>query len=109
MKIQIAFNYGDIDYRYTVNEEQAEMAKYDNVWCVGLFSRYNEFTPQKYMKETRDKDLFFKVIADKRFIDGKTIISGDNLRILVYDKYGALEPIDTINNDDGKTIEIQYA
>ena len=50
MKIQVTFNYDGVDYRYTVDEEQVEMAKYDNVWCVGLFSRNNEFTPQKYMK-----------------------------------------------------------
>lgn len=107
MKIQISFNYGDIDYRYTVNEEQAEMTKYDNVWCVGLFSRYNEFDPQKHMKETRDKDLFFKVIADKRFIDGKSIISGDNLRVLVYDRYDET-PLAIITNGENN-LNIQYA
>lgn len=108
MKIQISFNYGDIDYRYTVNEEQAEMTKYDNVWCVGLFSRYNEFDPQKHMKETRDKDLFFKVVGDKRFINGKEIITADNIRILVFRESCPIGPIDFIKNDDGKTIGIQF-
>lgn len=107
MKIQISFNYGDIDYRYTVNEEQAEMAKYDNVWCVGLFSRYNEFAPQKYMIDTRDKDLFFKVIANKRFIDGKSIISGDNLRVLVYDRYDE-PPLAIITNGENN-LDVQDA
>lgn len=107
MKIQIAFNYDDIDYRYTVNEEQVEMVKYDNVWCVGLFSRYNEFTSQKYMKETRDEDLFFKVIANKRFIDGKSIISGDNLRVLVYDRYDET-PLAIITNGENN-LDVQDA
>ena len=43
MKIQVTFNYDGVDYRYTVNEEQAEMVKYDNVWCVGLFSIYDRY------------------------------------------------------------------
>jgi hypothetical protein len=107
MKIQVTFNYDGVDYRYTVDEEQVEMAKYDNVWCVGLFSRYNEFDPQKHMKETRDKDLFFKVIADKRFIDGKSIISGDNLRVLVYDRYDET-PLAIITNGENN-LDIQYA
>lgn len=108
MKIQVTFNYDGVDYRYTVDEEQVEMAKYDNVWCVVLFSRNNEFTPQKYMKETRDKDLFFKVIADKRFIDGKEIITADNIRILVFRECCPCGPIGVIKNDDGKTIGIQF-
>ena len=59
------------------------------------------------MKETRDKDLFFKVIADKRFIDGKSIISGDNLRVLVYDRYDEA-PLAIITNGENN-LYVQYA
>lgn len=59
------------------------------------------------MKETRDKDLFFKVIADKRFIDGKSIISGDNLRVLVYDRYDET-PLAIITNGENN-LDVQDA
>jgi hypothetical protein len=104
MKIQISFNYHGFNYYYTVDDEKKDMIDQDDkTWSVVVFHNDGWFNPLE------NYGLLFKIIADKRFIDGKEIISGDNIKILVYDKYGALEPIDTINNGDGKTIEIQYA
>lgn len=51
--------------------------------------------------------LIFRVVGDKRFIDGKEIITGDNIHILVFREYCPCGPIDFIKNDDGKNIDIQ--
>lgn len=102
MKIQIAFNYNGFNYHYTLDEKKDPFEQDDKTWSVVVFHNDGWFNPLE------NYGLVFKIIADKRFVDGKEIISGDNMKILVYNKYGALEPIDTINNDDGKTIEIQY-
>lgn len=37
MKIQVTFNYDGVDYRYTVNEEQAEMANMTMCGVLGFF------------------------------------------------------------------------
>lgn len=44
MKNQVTFNYDGVDYRYTVDEEQVEMAKYDNVWCVGCYLKNKNYS-----------------------------------------------------------------
>ena len=52
--------------------------------------------------------LIFRVVGDKRFIDGKEIITADNIRILVFRECCPCGPIGVIKNDDGKTIGIQF-
>lgn len=94
MKIQITFNYGGVDYRYTVNEDDVEMESYDTTWDFDFHAH-------------QDK-LIFRVVGDKRFIDGKEIITADNIRILVFRESCPIGPIDFIKNDDGKTIVIQF-
>lgn len=94
MKIQITFNYNGVDYRYTVDEEDVEMDAYDTTWDFDF-------------KAHQDK-LIFRVVGDKRFIDGKEIITPDNMRILVFRETCPIGPIDFIKNDDGKTIDIQF-
>lgn len=104
MKIKISFNYNGFNYHYTVDDEKKDTIEQDDkTWSVVVFHDDGWFNPLETY------GLLFKIIADKRFIDGKEIISGDNMKILVYNKYGALEPIDTIKNDDGKTIDIKFA
>lgn len=94
MKIQITFNYDGVDYRYTVNEDDVDMEAYDTTWDFDFHAH-------------QDK-LIFRVVGDKLFIDGKEIISADNMRILVFRESCPIGPIDFINNDDGKTIGIQF-
>lgn len=94
MKIQVTFNYGGVDYQYTVDEEDVEMEAYDTTWDFDFHAN-------------QDK-LKFRVVGDKRFIDGKEIITADNLRILVFRESCPIGPIDFIKNDDGKTIDIQF-
>ena len=94
MKIQITFNYNGVDYRYTVDEEDVEMDAYDTTWNFDFNAH-------------QDK-LIFRVVGDKRFIDGKEIITADNIRILVFRESCIIGPIDFIKNDDGKTIGIQF-
>lgn len=94
MKIQVTFNYGGVDYCYTVDEEDVEMEAYDTTWDFDFHAH-------------QDK-LIFRIVGDKRFIDGKEIISADNMRILVFRESCPIGPIDFIKNDDGKTIGIQF-
>lgn len=94
MKIKITFNYNGVDYRYTVDEEDVEMDAYDTTWDFDFNAH-------------QDK-LIFRVVGDKRFIDGKEIITADNIRILVFRESCPIGPIDFIKNDDGKTIGIQF-
>lgn len=94
MKIQITFNYGGVDYRYTVNEDDVDMEAYDTTWDFDFHAH-------------QDK-LIFRVVGDKRFINGKEIITADNIRILVFRESCPIGPIDFIKNDDGKTIDIQF-
>lgn len=93
MKIQIAFNYGGVDYQYTVDEDDVEMEAYDTTWDFDFHGHQDKLT--------------FRVVADKCFIDGKEFITADNLRILVFREYCPCGPIDIIKNDDGKNIDIQ--
>lgn len=94
MKIQITFNYDGVDYRYTVNENDVDMEAYDTTWDFDFHAH-------------QDK-LIFRVVGDKRFINGKEIITADNIRILVFRESYPIDPIDFIKNDDGKTIDIQF-
>lgn len=94
MKIQITFNYDGVDYRYTVNEDDVDMEAYDTTWDFDFHAH-------------QDK-LIFRVVGDKRFINGKEIITADNIRILVFRESCPIGPIDFIKNDDGKTIDIQF-
>lgn len=93
MKIQITFNYNGVDYHYTVNEDDVDMEAYDTTWDFDFHAN-------------QDK-LIFRVVGDKRFIDGKEIITADNIHILVFREYCPCGPIGIIKNDDGKTIGIQ--
>lgn len=94
MKIKITFKYDGVDYQYTVDEEDVEMEAYDTTWDFDFHAH-------------QDK-LIFRVVGDKRFIDGKEIITADNIHILVFREYCPCGPIDFIKNDDGKTIGIQF-
>ena len=94
MKIQVTFNYDGVDYCYTVDEEDVEMDAYDTTWDFDFNAH-------------QDK-LIFRVVGDKRFIDGKEIITADNIHILVFRESCPIGPIDFIKNDDGKTIGIQF-
>lgn len=103
MKIQISFNYHGFNYYYTVDDEKKDMIDQDDkTWNVVVFHNDGWFNPLE------NYGLLFKIIADKRFIDGKEIISGDNIRILVFRESCPIGPIDFIKNDDGKTIGIQF-
>lgn len=94
MKIQISFKYNENDYCYTVDEEEVDMESYDTSWDFDFHAYHDK--------------LLFRVVADKRFIDGKEIISSNNMRILVFRECCPIGPIDFIKNDDGKTIDIQF-
>lgn len=93
MKIQISFKYNENDYCYTVDEEDVEMDAYDTTWDFDFNAHQDKLT--------------FRVVADKCFINGKEIISADNMRILVFRECCPIGPIDFIKNDDGKNIGIQ--
>lgn len=106
MKIQITFKYNEVDYRYTIDEEDVNLDLIPKTWQVDLSSEDNEFAP---LKEKRGEGAEFRVIANKLLIDGKEYISCDDLYILVYANYLTELPSDTIKNDDGKNIDIQFA
>lgn len=57
MKIQISFKYNENDYCYTVDEEEVDMESYDTSWDFDFHAYHDK--------------LLFRVVADKRFIDGK--------------------------------------
>ena len=108
MKIQINFEYNGVKYRQTIDENDIDMAHYDDMWDWWFGENENELADRHYIDKDEENELIFEVTADKKWIDEKNdyIVCADNIYINVYknnyeDDYCA--QIET------KDIEVLYA
>lgn len=89
MKIQIGFKFRGNQYRFTVDENEVDTCRYEDVWSVCFGCEDNEM-------ECRDGGYVFKITADKLYIEDKkaSIISGNDIYVNVYE-----------NANDGECVE----
>lgn len=85
MKLQISFTYDGVKYRQTIDENDIDMAHYDDIWDCWFGENDNELADRHY-KDKDENELVFEVTADKKWVDEKNdyIISGEGLYINVY-------------------------
>lgn len=86
MKIQINFEYNGVKYRQTIDENDIDMAHYDDIWDWWFGENDNELADRHYKDKDDEHELVFEVTADKKWMDEKNdyIISGEGLYINVY-------------------------
>lgn len=95
MQIVIKFNYKNVWYQKTIDENKIDKYHYEDIWDYIFESRENAIEPV-------EEDFVFEVNAKKLYYP-KILITGLDMVIYVFTDNESMDPIDKITN-----IEVLY-
>lgn len=107
MKLQISFEYENVKYRYTIDEQDIDMEHYDDMWDYWIGENGNELADRHYIDKDEENELIFEVTANKKYIEENdaVIICGEEIYINVYPNTYEDDYVEQINTED---IEVLY-
>ena len=109
MKIQITFTYNNVKYRQTIDENNVDMERYEDIWDYWFGENDNELAKRHYKEKDDEDELVFEVTANKKCVNDKYglyVICGEGIYVNVYANAYSDDYYEQIHTDE---IEVLYA